>query len=65
MITQKWLIFEKDATESYINWHMVRNPDANGYMLGCPPVLMPQAEEEGWTYRPPHIWIQEIPDAGA
>lgn len=65
MITQKWLIFEADATQSYINWHMIRNPDACGYFTGCPPFLQGEAQEEGWTYRPPHVWIQEIPDAGA
>jgi hypothetical protein len=65
MTTQKWLIFEADATQSYINWHLARNPDVCGYFTGCPLALMEQATEEGWTYRPPHVWIEEVPDAGA
>lgn len=64
MTTQEWLIFEADAAQSYINWHLARTPDVCGYFTGCPPFLQAQAAEEGWTYRPPHIWIQEIPDAG-
>jgi hypothetical protein len=64
-MTQKWLIFEADATASYINWHLARNPDTCGYFTGCPPFLQAEAEAEGWTYRPPHVWIEEIPDAGA
>ena len=62
MNTQEWLIFESTATQSYISWHLARAPDAVGYFTGCPPFLQAQAAEEGWAYRPPHIWIEEIPD---
>jgi hypothetical protein len=55
-MTQKFLIFETDATDSYINWHLSRNTDVAGYYKGCPPFLQWQAEEESWTYRPPHVW---------
>lgn len=63
-MTQTFLIFEADATQSYISWHLSRNPGAAGYYKGCPPFLQTQAAEEGWTYRPPHIWIEEMTDAG-
>lgn len=59
-MTQTWLIFEADAAASYISWHLSRNPDAVGYFLGCPPFLSRLAEEEGWTFKPPHIWIEDV-----
>lgn len=61
-MTQTYLIFEADATKSYIRYHLGRNPDVAGYYLGCPPFLQGQAGAEDWTYRPPHIWIEEVPD---
>ena len=64
-MTQKWLIFAADATQSYIAWHLARNPDVCGYFLGCPPFLQAQAAEEGWTYKPPHVWLEPIPDGAA
>ena len=60
-MTQEWLIFERDATQSYINWHLARNPDSGRYYLGCPPFLQAQAEAEDWTFRPPHVWIEVMP----
>jgi hypothetical protein len=59
-MTQTWLIFEADAQQSYINWHLVRNPGVCGYFLGCPPFLSGQAADEGWTFKPPHVWVQTI-----
>jgi hypothetical protein len=64
-MTQTWLIFEADAQQSYINWHLARNPGVCGYFLGCPPFLAAQAAEEGWTFKPPHVWVETIPDGGA
>lgn len=61
MTTQTWLIFEADATESYITWHLSRNPGVCGYFLGCPPFLQWQAAEEGWTFKPPYVWVETIP----
>ena len=61
-MTQTFLIFEADATDSYVQWHTARHPEAVGYYRGCPPFLQGQAADEGWTYKPPHIWIQEIPE---
>ena len=61
MTTQTWLIFEADATESYITWHLARNPGVCGYFLGCPPFLQSQADEEGWTFKPPHVWVETLP----
>ena len=55
-MTQTFLLFEADATASYISWHMSRHPEAVGYYLGCPPFLQGTAEAEGWTYKPPHIY---------
>jgi len=55
-MTQKFLIFEADATQSYIQWHLSRALDVAGYYIGCPPFLQGQAAEEGWTYRPPHVY---------
>jgi hypothetical protein len=63
-MTQTWLIFEADATQSYINWHLARNPGVCGYFLGCPPFLSAQAAEERWTFKPPHVWVETIPDGG-
>ena len=59
-MTQKFLIFESDATVSYIKWCLARNPDIAGYYLGCPPSLGAQAEAEGWTYQPPHVYEEEV-----
>jgi hypothetical protein len=59
-MTQTFLLFEADATQSYIQWHLVRAPDVAGYYLGCPPFLQGTAEAEGWTYRPPHVYEQDI-----
>lgn len=60
-MTQTWLIFEADASQSYIAWHMARAPEGTvGYYLGCPPFLQEQAEAEGWTFKPPHVWVQTI-----
>jgi len=61
-MTQTWLIFAEDAKQSYINWHMARNPDANGYFTGVPPFLQEQAVEEGWVLTPPHVWVETLPD---
>ena len=61
MTTQTWLIFEADATQSYIAEQLAQNPDVCGYFLGCPPFLQSQAAEEGWTFTPPHVWVETIP----
>jgi hypothetical protein len=58
-MTQKWIVFAADATQSQINWWLARNKDACGYFTGIPPFLQAQADEESWTL--PHIWIEEIP----
>ena len=63
MTTQKWIVFAANASQSQIDWWLRRNKDAVGYFMGIPLALMEQATEEGWTL--PHIWIEEIPDAGA
>lgn len=60
-MTQTWLIFEADAQQSYINWHLARNPGVCGYYLGCPPFLQQQAADEGWTFKPPHVWVETLP----
>ena len=59
-MTQTGLIFEADAQPSYINWHLARNPGVGRYYLGCPPFLQAQAADEGWTFKPPHVWVQTI-----
>lgn len=59
-MTQTFLLFEADATPSYIQWHTSRAPELAGYYLGCPPALQGQAGAEGWTYRPPHVYEQEV-----
>jgi hypothetical protein len=61
MTTQTWLIFEVDATQSYIALQLAQNPDVCGYFLGCPPFLQTQAAEEGWTFEPPHVWVETLP----
>jgi hypothetical protein len=61
MNTQTWLIFEADATQSYIDAQLAQHPDAGRYFLGCPPFLQQQAADEGWTFTPPHVWVETLP----
>ena len=58
MITQKWIVFDEDATQSQIDFFLNLNKDVCGYFHGIPPRLQWQANEENWTL--PHIWIEEI-----
>lgn len=62
-MTQKWLIFAADATQTYIDWHMARNKDAVGYFRGIPPCLSEQATAESWEL--PHVWLETITDPDA
>jgi hypothetical protein len=58
MIIQKWLVFPADATDSLKQWHLSRNKDACGYMLGIPLALQALADEEEWDL--PHVWTETV-----
>lgn len=62
MTIQKWLIFPADVSDSAVLWYLDNNKDISGYMTGIPANLALQSEEEAWTL--PHIYEEEIPDAG-
>lgn len=57
-MTQKWIIFPVDVTESQMKWWLSRNKDAVGYFTGIPPFLQPQADAEGWTL--PRVWEEVV-----
>jgi len=58
IITQKWLVFARDTTETTKKWHLSRNPDVCGYFTGIPPRLSSQAEEEKWKL--PYLYTETI-----
>ena len=58
VIIQKWLVFAADVSDSTKQWHLSRNKDVCGYMLGIPPSLQALAAEESWTL--PHIYEETV-----
>ena len=57
-LIQRWLVFPADATDSLKQWHLSRNKDACGYMLGIPLALQALADEEEWDL--PHVWTETV-----
>ena len=62
IVTQKWLVFAKDTSETTKRWHLSRNLDVCGYFTGIPPKLQGQADEEKWKL--PYMWSEtvEVPE---
>ncbi len=58
VIIQKWIVFPAGVTDSSKQWHLSRNKDACGYMLGIPPALQELAVAESWTL--PHIYEEVV-----
>jgi plasmid replication initiation protein len=58
IIIQRWLVFPADVSDSIKGWHLSKNKDVCGYMLGIPPALQALADAENWTL--PHIYEEII-----
>ena len=57
-ITQQFLVFAKDTSETTKKWHLARNPDVVVYFDGVPPRLQRQAADEGWKL--PYLYTETV-----
>ena len=58
VIIQKWLVFAADVSDSTKQWHLSRNKDVCGYIIGISSNLQSQADEENWSL--PHIYEETV-----